>query len=55
MPKKQDSDSATSNTSTINAVTNARRRVCVIAELITKRFCMPIGAIYANPIVKPCR
>ncbi len=38
---------------TMSAVSSARRRFCVIAEFITKRFCTTIGARYARPSVNP--
>ena len=53
MPKKQDSDNDTSKNSTISAVSSARRRGLVSAESMTNRFCIPIGATYANPNVSP--
>ena len=55
MPKKHDRDSATSNMVTMIAVNTALRLVLVSAELMTNRFCMPIGATYASPIVSPCK
>ena len=54
-PKKHASISVTSKKVTMSAVRYARPRFCVSAELMTNRFCSPMGATYARPMVSPCK
>ena len=43
-PKKQATPSDTSHKMTMSAVIYTRLRFCVRAELMTNRFCRPMGA-----------
>ena len=45
----------TSHKITMRAVIYTRLRFWVRAELMTNRFCRPMGATYARPMVRPWR
>ena len=38
-----------------SALTQRRSRVYLTALLMTNRFCKPMGATYASPMVSPCK
>lgn len=52
-PRKHDTPRDTSHRMTIRAVRYTRLRRWVRALLMTNRFCSPMGATYARPMVRP--